>query len=90
MSRYVALIDGEPGACGVAIPDLPGCVAMGRTIDEALANAAGAMRDWADVIKEAGGSVPSPRSAEDVRRDANVVEALAAGAMLASVAMKGG
>ena len=37
--RYPALIDGEAGAYGVVFPDLPGCVAMGSTIDEALGNA---------------------------------------------------
>jgi len=37
--RYPALIDGEKGAYGVSFPDLPGIVAMGDTIDEALMNA---------------------------------------------------
>ena len=37
MSRYIALVDGKKGAYGVVVPDLPGCYAMGKTIDEALA-----------------------------------------------------
>ena len=37
--RYPALINGEKGAYGVSFPDLPGIVAMGDTIDEALMNA---------------------------------------------------
>jgi len=36
LHRYTALIDGEAGAYGVSFPDLPGCVAMGRTVDEAV------------------------------------------------------
>jgi len=41
MIRYVALIDGEAGAYGVVIPDLPGCTAMGAGVDEAMINAVG-------------------------------------------------
>jgi len=45
--RYPALIDGEDGAFGVVFPDIPGVVAMGSTIDEALINAEAALRDYA-------------------------------------------
>src|SRR5262245_20402806 len=37
--KYVALVDGKAGAYGVAFPDAPGCAAMGKTMDEAIANA---------------------------------------------------
>ena len=87
MTRYVALIDGEAGAYGVTVPDLPGCTAMGASVEEALANIVEAMRDWAEVAEETGGTVPAPRSAEAVRADPDVAEELAAGAMLATVAM---
>ncbi|WP_372395167.1 type II toxin-antitoxin system HicB family antitoxin (plasmid) [Azospirillum sp. HJ39] len=85
--RYIALIDGEAGAYGVTIPDLPGCTAMGATIEEALAAAVDAMRDWADVLEEDGFGVPPPRAVADVRADPDVVDALAEGAMLATVAL---
>jgi predicted RNase H-like HicB family nuclease len=85
MSRYVALIDGKSGAYGVVFPDLPGCAAMGRTMDEALANAADCLRDWAEVTEESGGKVPRPRSLEALRRDPQVKAALAVGAGLATV-----
>jgi len=42
------LIDGEPGAYGVVFPELPGCIAMGDTVDEAIENAGEALRDWMD------------------------------------------
>ncbi len=87
MTRYVVLIDGEAGAYGVTVPDLPGCTAMGPTVDAALMNVVEAMRDWAEVAEQAGGAVPPPRAAEAVRADPDVAEALAAGAMLASAAM---
>ena len=37
--NYPALIDGEAGAYGVAFPDLPGIVAMGDTLAEAVCHA---------------------------------------------------
>jgi len=84
MSRYVALVDGEAGAYGVSFPDLPGCVAMGGTVDEALAHAAEALRDWINLTEETA-VVPSPRSLEDIRSDAEIAEALREGASLAIV-----
>jgi len=83
--RYIALIDGKAGAYGVSFPDLPGCTSMGKTIDEAMNNAAASLRDWVEVAEESGAKVPAPRAAEAVRRDREVKEALAAGAQLASV-----
>lgn len=84
MSRYVALVDGEAGAYGVSFPDLPGCVAMGGTVDEALTHAAEALRDWINVTEETA-VVPPPRALEEVRRDADTLEALREGASLAVV-----
>lgn len=83
--RYVVLIDGKAGAYGVTVPDLAGCTAMGKTVDEALANAADAIRDWIEVMEESGGQVRAPRATEKVVADADVREALGEGAVLASV-----
>ena len=44
--RYPALMDGEEGANGVVFPDLPGCVAMGYTVEDAIVNAEDAIRDY--------------------------------------------
>jgi predicted RNase H-like HicB family nuclease len=85
MSRYIALIDGKAGAYGVVFPDLSGCTAMGKTMDEALANAAEALRDWAEITEEGGGKIPRPRSLEALRRDAEVRTALVGGAGLATI-----
>lgn len=85
--RYVALIDGSAGAYGVTLPDLPGCTAMGATVEEALAAAVEAMRDWADVVEEEDRTVPAPRSADTLRTDPEVADALAEGAMLATIAL---
>jgi predicted RNase H-like HicB family nuclease len=83
--RYTVLIDGEAGAYGVVFPDIDGCTAMGRTIEEAIVHAADALRDFAEVLEEDGRHLPGPRTIEALRRDADVTAALAEGATLASV-----
>lgn len=83
--RYTVLIDGKAGAYGIVFPDLPGCVAMGKTVDKALVNAADALRDWIELSEAQGEPVPPPTPVERLRRDAEVVAGLAEGAVLASV-----
>jgi predicted RNase H-like HicB family nuclease len=85
MASYGALIDGKRGAYGVVIPDLPGCTAMGKTVDEALRNAAGAARAWAEVARADGVPLAKPRPIEKLRDDPDVALAIAEGAALAVV-----
>jgi predicted RNase H-like HicB family nuclease len=84
-TRYGAIVDGRWGGYGVVIPDLPGCTAMGKTMDEALANAAGAARAWAEVARADGAAIPPPRPLEDLRADAEVRAEIEAGGALAIV-----
>ena len=60
MLNYPALLDGEPGAYGVAFPDLPGICAMGYTVDDALANAAESLRDYAIETEKDGDELIPP------------------------------
>jgi predicted RNase H-like HicB family nuclease len=83
--RYTALIDGEHGAYGVSFPDLPGCVAMGATVDDALLAAAEALREFDADAAAAGVSLAAPRSPEQWFADDEVAVALRQGASLASV-----
>ncbi len=85
MPRYTALIDGEAGAYGVSFPDLPGCVAMGETIDEAMLNAAESLREFDSDVAAALGVIAAPRSAEQVLSDSEVAAAIRDGASLARV-----
>lgn len=67
MTHYIALIHKEPDSgYGVMFPDLPGVIAVGDTLDEAIAEAAIALgfslEDWQ-------GTVPRQRTLEDLRRD---------------------
>lgn len=83
--RYTVLIDGDVGAYGVVFPDLPGCTAMGDTVELALENAGEALRDWTLHMESRGRSIPPARSLDAVRNDPEAAEALAEGATLASV-----
>ena len=76
-TRYGAIIDGKRGAYGVVIPDLLGCTAMGKTVDEALANAARAAVAWAEAARADGDAVPEPRPLEDLRTELQAGEILA-------------
>lgn len=84
MQRFFALLDGAPGAYGVAFPDCPGCVAMGADENEAYANAIEALGEWIHDAR-AEGSAPAPRGVEALRRDLDVQAALAEGAVFLAV-----
>lgn len=83
--RYVAIVDGGPGAYGVVVPDLPGCTSGGSTIDEALRNAVEAVTLWVEDARAEGEKIPKPRPAEKLRRDPEVGAALDQGGVLAYV-----
>ena len=65
--RYPAVIDGERGAYGVVVVDMPGaCCAMGATVDEALVEAEEALADFVRIMEENGEAIPQPSAIEDV------------------------
>lgn len=43
------------------VPELPGCIAHGKTQETALKNAKAAMQLWLDTAKEFGESIPQPK-----------------------------
>ncbi|MDE2987793.1 MAG: type II toxin-antitoxin system HicB family antitoxin [Chloroflexota bacterium] len=49
----------EDGMYVAAIPDLPGCSALGDTYEEALNEAQIAMSLWIDTAKEFGDPIPA-------------------------------
>lgn len=73
MIRYPALIDGEKGAYGVTFPDLPGLVAMGETLDEALINAEEALRDGGLEAEKDGEMLAAPSALEAIETRAGQV-----------------
>ncbi len=45
----------------VEIPELPGCMADGATVEEAVANAETIIKEWIETTKERGLEVPEPK-----------------------------
>ena len=69
--RYPIAI--EPGndavAFGVVVPDLPGCLSAGDTLDEAMAGAEEAAAAWIDATLDAGNPIPAPSSLDAIRQN---------------------
>ena len=70
MAAYLALIHKEArGGYTVSFPDFPGCAAAGETLDEARAQAAGALALHLDRMIAAGEPSPPPSELEEVMRE---------------------
>lgn len=54
--------DDEGGGYLITFPDLPGCIADGETIDEALAEARDAFSAWTMAEQADKGALPTPKS----------------------------
>ena len=52
----------EGGGYMVTIPDLPGCVADGETVEVAVAEARDAFEAWTMAEQEDSGALPAPKS----------------------------
>ncbi|MDD6483950.1 MAG: type II toxin-antitoxin system HicB family antitoxin [Clostridiales bacterium] len=44
------------------VPDLPGCMADGKTRQEAIANAETIIKEWIEVALEDGEEIPYPKA----------------------------
>ena len=53
------LTNEEGGGFLVEFPDLPGCMADGETIEEAIAESHDALTSWLETAKEHGDFIPS-------------------------------
>jgi len=62
-SKYEIIIfwSEEDDAFVTEVPELPGCMADGRTYQEALSNAEQIIQEWIETAKELGRTVPQPR-----------------------------
>jgi antitoxin HicB len=87
MPHYIALIHKDADSSyGVSFPDVPGVIAAGDTIDEAMQRAAEVLEFAADGWENRDGSkhFPAPRTIDDLRADAEFRED-AADAVIAAV-----
>ncbi|MGH3734356.1 MAG: type II toxin-antitoxin system HicB family antitoxin [Micromonosporaceae bacterium] len=61
MSQYAVIIErAEDGGYGAHSPDVPGCVALGDTEEEALREYADALRYHFEGLREDGIPIPEP------------------------------
>ena len=60
MTEYVVVIEQEDEAWGAYVPDLPGCVAVGKSRDEAEKLIAEAIPLHIQSLRDHGEPVPAP------------------------------
>jgi predicted RNase H-like HicB family nuclease len=62
-AKYEMIIywSSEDEAFIVEVPELPGCMADGRTYQEAVKNAELIINEWIETAKELGRSIPQPK-----------------------------
>ena len=63
MHKYEVIIywSEEDNAYIAEVPELPGCMADGKTFEEALRNVQVIMGEWIDTAKELGREIPKPK-----------------------------
>lgn len=64
LSYPVTHVETEDGVAA-SIPDLPGCITQGDTIEEALENVADAKRAWLETALKSGVDIPLPGHARE-------------------------
>jgi predicted RNase H-like HicB family nuclease len=62
MRRYAVVIEKAEGNWSAYVPDLPGCVATGSTVEIVEAEIREAIRFHIDGLEEDGMAVPAPTS----------------------------
>ena len=66
MTRYMAVIERGESSWGAHVPDLPGCVAVGATREEAVALIRDAIALHIVGLREEGLPVPEPVSEGEI------------------------
>jgi predicted RNase H-like HicB family nuclease len=62
MRRYAVVIERAPGNYSAYVPDLPGCVATGATIEETEREIREAIEFHLEGLRDAGEPIPEPTS----------------------------
>ena len=60
MKRYAVVIEKTGTGFGAYVPDLPGCVATGRSLEEAERNIRAAIQFHLDGMRDDGDPIPDP------------------------------
>jgi predicted RNase H-like HicB family nuclease len=62
MRKYLIVIEQAKGNLSAYIPDIPGCVTVGDSVDEILANMREALQGHLELMAEDGEEIPEPTS----------------------------
>lgn len=57
--------DADEGGFVARLPELPGCITVGETMEDALANIEDAKRAWIEAAMDDGQTIPEPISLDD-------------------------
>ena len=76
--KYVVIFEKGGNSYGASVPDLPGCIAVGKTMKEVRELIAEAIEFHIEGLREDGDVVPSPLSDLPVQSDPSVSSALIA------------
>jgi predicted RNase H-like HicB family nuclease len=63
--KYGIVIEKGENNCSAYVPDLPGCVATGATVEETKERIADAIRMHLEGMREDGDAIPEPRTVCD-------------------------
>ena len=67
MAGYAVVVEqAEDGGYGAWSPDLPGCVALGDTVEACVAEMREAVALYIEVLRDRGEAVPEPRAVQAV------------------------
>ena len=64
--KYAVVIESSPNNYAAYVPDLPGCVATGRSREEALVEIRQAIGLHIESLREHGEPVPQPQATTEV------------------------
>ena len=60
--KYAVIFERAPGNCAAWVPDLPGCMITGKTLEETRMNVQEAILGHLETLKAFGDPIPEPSS----------------------------
>ena len=72
--RYVSFIHRDDAGYGVSFPDLPGCVSVGDSIDDAIQRGREALAFHVEGLRVDGEQIPPPRSVDAIKADPELAD----------------
>lgn len=65
MKHYTVVVEKARNNYSAYVPDLPGCITTGKTIDETIANMHEAIAAHLEAMEELGIPIPEPAASSD-------------------------